>query len=253
VPQDRDDAGQPAARATDGAAAGQVPDQGARTAGRAADHEAIDRLAGALVPALIAKLGSLNVGELEIREGDWRIRLRRPAGATGPLYGRRSTDRPSRAHPGHEQHGHAPATPEPRRGQRSSSAPADPSTNGRGGPGLDPGSGERGAGSGTTASAGMAGGATRGARDAGAPDDPGLGQIATSPAVGVFQPGPNAVGGTRVRAGDRLGVVDMLGVPQEVVAPADGIVVGVIVDAGTAVEYGQELIHLEPAAAVEGR
>jgi biotin carboxyl carrier protein len=242
VPEDRDDAGQSAVRATDGAAAGQAQDQATRTAGRAADHEAIDRLAGALVPALIAKLGSLNVGELEVREGDWRIRLRRPAGATGPLYGRRSTDRPSRAHPGHEQHGHAPATPEPRRGQRSSSSSADPSTNGRGGPGLDPGSGERGAGSETTAASKWA-----------APDDPGLGQIATSPAVGVFQPGPNAVGGTRVRAGDRLGVVDMLGVPQEVVAPVDAIVVGVIVDAGTAVEYGQELIHLEPAAAVEGR
>jgi biotin carboxyl carrier protein len=45
----------------------------------------------------------------------------------------------------------------------------------------------------------------------------------------------------------------MLGVPQEVVAPVDGIVVGVIVDAGTAVEYGQELVHLEPAVAAEGR
>jgi biotin carboxyl carrier protein len=71
--------------------------------------------------------------------------------------------------------------------------------------------------------------------------------------VGVFPPGPKAVAGTRVRAGDRLGVVDMLGVPQEVVAPLDGIVVGVIVDGGTAVEYGQELVHLEPAVAAEGR
>ena len=78
-------------------------------------------------------------------------------------------------------------------------------------------------------------------------------RIATSPAVGVFQPGPTAVGGTRVRAGDRLGVVDMLGVPQEVVAPVDGIVIGVIVDAGTAVEYGQELVQLEAAPAVEAR
>ena len=78
-------------------------------------------------------------------------------------------------------------------------------------------------------------------------------RIATSPAVGVFQPGPKAAGGMRVRAGDRLGVVDMLGVPQEVVSPVDGIVVGVIVEAGTAVEYGQELIHLEPAVPAEGR
>ncbi|HEX9550657.1 MAG TPA: biotin/lipoyl-containing protein [Candidatus Limnocylindrales bacterium] len=79
------------------------------------------------------------------------------------------------------------------------------------------------------------------------------GQIATSPAVGVFQPGPRAVAGTRVRAGDPIGVVDMLGVPQEVVAPVDGIVIGVIVDGGTAVEYGQELVQLQPAVAAEGR
>jgi biotin carboxyl carrier protein len=48
-------------------------------------------------------------------------------------------------------------------------------------------------------------------------------------------------------------VVDMLGIPQDVLAPADGIVVGVIVEGGTAVEYGQELIHIESAGAVEAR
>lgn len=213
---------------------------------RAADHTAMDRLADALLPALIARLGTLNVGELEVREGDWRIRLRRPAGA-GPAYGRRTTDRPSRAQPGHEQHGHPPGVPEPARASRTgpgapaSGSPAtagSPSSNGSGGPGLAPvGPGRS---PDTASSADPADGAT-------------LARIATSPAVGVFQPGPRAVGGARVRAGDRLGVVDMLGVPQEVVAPIDGIVVGVIVDPGTAVEYGQELIHLEPAAPVEGR
>ncbi len=84
-------------------------------------------------------------------------------------------------------------------------------------------------------------------------DTPTRGPIATSPAVGVFQPGSKAVGGTRVKAGDRLGVVDMLGIPQDVLAPADGIVVGVIVEGGTAVEYGQELIHIEAAGAAEAR
>ncbi len=82
---------------------------------------------------------------------------------------------------------------------------------------------------------------------------PAHGPIATSPAVGVFQPSSTAVGGTRVRAGDRLGVVEMLGIPHDVVAPADGIVIGVIVEAGTAVEYGQELVHIEAAGAVEAR
>jgi biotin carboxyl carrier protein len=212
---------------------------------RAADHAGIERLAGALVPALIAKLGSLNVGELEVREGDWRIRLRRPAGSA-PTYGRRATDRPSRAHPGHEQHGHAPATPEPHRTTRPVPTAAAAATNGSGGPGLAP------VGPGRTAEGAP--------RRGGIGDPPGAGtggrsvaQIATSPAVGVFQPGPKAASGTRVRAGDRLGIVDMLGVPQEVVAPVDGIVVGVIVDAGTAVEYGQELVHLEPAVPAEGR
>lgn len=207
---------------------------------RSADHAGIHRLVDALVPALIAKLGTLNVGELEVREGDWRIRLRRPAGA-GPTYGRRATDRPSRAHPGHEQHGHAPGAPEPHRTVRASHAagtPGDQSTNGSSGPSLAP------VGPGRSGDAGP----DREATEGGA-----LTRIATSPAVGVFQPGPRAVGGTRVRAGDPLGVVDMLGVPQEVVSPVDGIVVGVIVDAGTAVEYGQELVHLEIATLVEGR
>ena len=212
-------------------------------AARAADHAGIDRLAGTLVPALIAKLGTLNVGELEVHEGDWRVRLRRPAGAVS-IYGRRSTDRPSRTHPGHEQHGHAPATPEPHRTARIVPSLAAASTNGSGsgGPGLaavGPGRAvESPAGSGRDAPGAGAGGSA---------------QVATSPAVGVFQPGAKTVAGTRVRAGDRLGVVDMLGIPQEVVAPIDGIVVGVIVDAGTAVEYGQELVHLEPAVAAEGR
>ena len=209
-------------------------------AARAADHAGIDRLAGALVPALIAKLGTLNVGELEVHEGDWRIRLRRPAGAAS-TYGRRATDRPSRAHPGHEQHGHAPATPEPHRAARNVPSATSAATNGSGGPGLaavGPGRAvDAAAGSGRDGSGAGAGGSA---------------QVATSPAVGVFQPGAKTVAGTRVRAGDRLGVVDMLGVPQEVVAPIDGIVVGVIVDAGTAVEYGQELVHLEPAVAAEG-
>ena len=52
-----------------------------------------------------------------------------------------------------------------------------------------------------------------------------------------------------MRAGDRLGSVDMLGVPQEVVAPADGVVGASLVEPGEAVEYGQELILIEFATA----
>ncbi len=41
----------------------------------------------------------------------------------------------------------------------------------------------------------------------------------------------------------------MLGVPQEVVAPADGVVGASLVEPGDAVEYGQDLIVIEFASA----
>jgi biotin carboxyl carrier protein len=70
--------------------------------------------------------------------------------------------------------------------------------------------------------------------------------VATSPAVGVYQPRSEARAGTRVRSGDRLGAVDMLGIAQEVVAPVDGLVGASLVEPGQAVEYGQELVIIEP-------
>jgi len=175
---------------------------------RKADHAGIARLADELLPALIAKLGSTQLGELEVREGDWQVRLRRPYG-TAPGEGRRATDKASRSQPGHEGHGHGRAAPEGHRGSRGSGG----STNGTG------------------------------SRE----DAEKSRSIATSPGVGIFQPGPRAASGTRVRAGDSLGSVNVLGVPQDVLAPADGIVGGTIVEEGTAVEYGQDLIRIELA------
>jgi biotin carboxyl carrier protein len=90
------------------------------------------------------------------------------------------------------------------------------------------------------APSGSAGGAADGA-------DP-TRTVATSPAVGIFQPGTRAASGTKVRAGDSLGTVNVIGVPQDVLAPADGIVGSTLVESGTAVEYGQELIRIELAA-----
>ncbi len=186
--------------------------QGAGTdAARLADHAGIARLAEELLPALIAKLSTTQLGELEVREGDWQVRLRRPYGV-GPGEGRRVTDKASRSQPGHEGHGHGRAGVE---GHRAG----------------------RGAGAGSGGSASDAKAATS--------------ATATSPAVGIFNPGPRAISGTRVRTGDVLGTVNMLGIPQEVAAPVDGIVGATLVEAGTAVEYGQELIRLEmtgPAA-----
>ncbi|HYN48151.1 MAG TPA: hypothetical protein VER83_04745, partial [Candidatus Nanopelagicales bacterium] len=67
---------------------------------RRADHAAIDRLADELLPALVAKLGASGLGELDVREGEWRIRLRMPADA-----------RPARRSSGPGRVGHpAPAT-----------------------------------------------------------------------------------------------------------------------------------------------
>ncbi|HWP64061.1 MAG TPA: biotin/lipoyl-containing protein, partial [Candidatus Binatia bacterium] len=68
----------------------------------------------------------------------------------------------------------------------------------------------------------------------------------TSPAVGLFRPTPGFAVGRRVRSGDRIGVVDVLGVPHDVVAPTDGLVTEVVVEAGQPVEYGQELGSIEP-------
>jgi biotin carboxyl carrier protein len=188
-------------------------------AARVADHAAIDRLTDELLPALVAKLGASGLGEIEIREGAWKVRLRRPSGASdGMLHGRRSTDRPSRPQPGHAGHGHAPAAVESHR-------PAL----GRDGPGVL-----------TAMGPGRTGQDDR--------RDPNR-AVATSPAVGIFQPRPEMRPGTRVRAGDRLGFVDVLGVRQEVVSPVDGRVGATVVESGEAVEYGQELVRLELASA----
>jgi biotin carboxyl carrier protein len=204
---------------------------GRSDAARRADHAGIAKLTEDLLPALMAKLGSTNLGELEVREGDWTVRLRRPYGAA-PGEGRRATDKPSRSQPGHEGHGHGRAAPEGR-GSRGSG-------------------GSGGGATGVTAGSGAASASTNGT---GAPRTGGSGTdaersrtIATSPAVGIFQPGAKAASGTRVRAGDPLGTVNVIGVPQDVLAPADGIVGSTLVDGGTAVEYGQELIRIELSA-----
>lgn len=221
--------------------------EGGSDASRRADHAGISRLTEELLPALIAKLSSTQLGELEVREGDWHVRLRRPAAALGE--GRRVTDRAARSQPGHEGHGHGRAGVEGRPGRSSSAT---------GSSGLaNPASGIT-AGSGASSASTNGSGGTQGSARASDSADRSP-TIATSPAVGTFNPGPRAVSGTRVRAGDSLGNVDMLGVPQDIPAPADGIVGQTLVEAGMAVEYGQELIRLEltapaaPAASAEAR
>src|SRR5450759_2876188 len=49
------------------------------------DHDAIARLADDILPALIAKLTSGGLGEIEVRQGGWKARLRKPATAVIPM------------------------------------------------------------------------------------------------------------------------------------------------------------------------
>jgi biotin carboxyl carrier protein len=190
------------------------PDRSAadRHADRAAIADSIDEL----LPALIAKLGATGLAELEVRQDDLRVRLRRPTEAS-TARDRRSTDRTDRTD----------------RGERSGRAIA-----GGAGPGHPVGPGRDGH---------EVGGDPRDGRDHGQPDDSRA--VAASPAVGIFQPRSGARAGTRVRAGDRIGTVDMLGVPQDVVAPSDGVVGANLVEPGDAVEYGQPLVVIEFASA----
>ncbi len=178
-------------------------------------------LANELIPALIAKLGASGLGEIEVREGDWKVRLRRPTDGVAPAGGRR-TGRPA-------------ASPAP---VRPSLTPVGP-----------------GRGASEEAEARIPGG---GGDIDGGPTEPGgrgrdpFRAMATSPAVGFFQPRPGIVPGSRVRAGDPIGSIDVLGVPTEVVAPADGIVGASLVETGEAVEYGQELVWIELLSAPSG-
>jgi biotin carboxyl carrier protein len=215
-----------------------TPAREPRTAeARAADHATIERLAEDLVPALIAKLSATGLGEIEIAEEAWTVRVRRPGEASSG-HGRRTSDKPSRSQPGHAGHGHGPAGFEGHRSARETkpvAATLAGSTNG--------------AGPTKAFGADASGGGQRSADDGTDPHR----VVATSPAVGVFQPRAEMKPGTRVRNGDRLGAVDMLGIPQEVVAPADGILGASLVEAGQAVEYGQELIVIELAGRAADR
>ena len=205
-------------------------------AARLADHAAIDRLVDDLLPALAAKLAASGLGEIEVGEDDWTVRVRRPAdGAT--THARRTTDRASRSQPGHAGHGHGPAGFEGHRSAREPRAtgalPIQAGSNGTGPATVD---------------------GSEGAPRGDGPDRHDSHRVvATSPAVGVFQPRSDLKPGARVRNGDRLGAVDMLGVAQEVVAPADGILGASLVESGQAVEYGQELIVIELAARAADR
>ena len=77
--------------------------------------------------------------------------------------------------------------------------------------------------------------------------------VAKTPAVGVYNPRRDLAVGMRVRSGDKIGSVDVLGVLQDVVSPVDGVIGSSLAEAGEAVEYGQELVRIElPEQVVAG-
>jgi glutaconyl-CoA decarboxylase len=185
---------------------------------RQADHAGLARLSESLVPALVGKLNAGGLGELEVREGDWHIRLRRGTAA------------PRR----HERPRHASTTMAPVPASSVAVPPPTPAA--------------------AAALANPAPSANPAPADTGTAEP--RQEAAVAPAVGIFKPG-SAVG-SRVRAGDRVAVVDLLGIPQDVVAPIDGTVVEIYPQAGDGVEYGEELVLIEsapqpgPSAAGEG-
>ena len=170
------------------------------------DHEAIGRLAEELLPALIAKLAASGLGEIEVRERGWKARLRKPAGAHESR--RAASGSPADGHVGHGRASGRPAA-------GSARAPED---------------------------------RDRRPREDGEADveaEPGV-IAAKSPAVGIYHPRRDLVVGMRVRAADRIGWVDVLGVQQDVIVPVDGLIGSSLAEAGEAVEYGQGLVRLDP-------
>jgi biotin carboxyl carrier protein len=191
---------------------------------RAADHRAVERLAGDLLPALIGRLASSGLAEIEVREGAWKVRLRRPLEVVGT--GRRATDRQLRLPGSNPAAGALPAGGGAHPGSARPAGGAHP-----GGGGHAPGDAR-----GSRADARGEGRGDTFAERRGLP-------TATAPAVGIFRP-RNGIRGTAVRSGDRLGVVDMLGIAQDVLAPVDGVVGEILAEPGDGVEYGQDLFAM---------
>lgn len=185
-----------------------------------ADYEAIDRLAADLVPALVAQLGAAGLGELEVRQAGWRLRLRMPAAAAA----RARADAVAASAAADADHVQL-MLPDPD-ALPAASPDADEARATESGNGL----------AGTSSD------------DAVAPTPPAAtGTVVRSPAVGFFRPKSGIAEGVTLRRGALVGSVDVLGVAHEVTAPAGGVVSALHVSPGEPVEYGQEILVIEPA------
>jgi acetyl-CoA carboxylase biotin carboxyl carrier protein len=85
-----------------------------------------------------------------------------------------------------------------------------------------------------------------------APEAPGEGLAVVAPVVGVFHNGgmldPREAirEGDHVREGQLLAAIEAMKVPNELRSPISGTVSKLLVENGTAVEYGQTLLLIEP-------
>jgi biotin carboxyl carrier protein len=166
----------------------------------------IARLAADTLPRLIERLTNSDLGELEVREDGWRIRLRRPNGDAQTAASAHGSDRATAGAASRSQHADRSAASRSTSQQRVE--------------------------------------APRG--------------LVSSPAVGYFVPREGVAVGFKVGRGDPIGHVDVLGVRQEVVAPIDGVIGALEVEAGQAIEYGQAVARVdappitpEPAFAIK--
>jgi biotin carboxyl carrier protein len=195
----------------------------------------LDRLADEIVPLLIARLGESRLGELEIRDRDWRVRVRRVSRETRAGEASR-TGAPASVEHGRTRHGPrreqadaAAHTPRGAQAAQLAGRLGTPSGNGGTAPVEAVGPGAPGSDS---------------TRAHGAADEPRR-ILARAPAVGYYVPVDGLSTGKIVAADDVIGQIDVLGVRQAVTSPAAGIVSRLMAQAGEAVEYGQELLQID--------
>ena len=196
----------------------------------------IEGLADDLLPALIARLESSALGELEVHTADWRVRLCKAAGGAdraAALAVSVGGTSPTGAHLASAvgvlaAGGTGAGTAAP--GSRGGAAVAAPHL--------------------PVPSRVLAGGTGIGtaAPQHHGPADTAIVHVAVSPAVGFLVVRDGYGPGRAVLAGEVVGHVDCLGVMRDVTAPEDGVIARNLAEQGEAVEYGQPLFDIEPRA-----
>ncbi len=197
----------------------------------------IEGLADDLLPALIARLESSALGELEVHTADWRVRLRKAAGGADRAAAAVSVAGTSGTPGGFPAAGHDHGVPLAHELATSGVHLASAVGAAVAAPHLPVP---------TRVLAGGTGPGTAAPQHPG-PADIGAVHVAISPAVGFLVVRDGYGPGRAVRAGEVIGHVDCLGVSRDVTAPEDGVIARNLAEQGEAVEYGQPLFDIEPA------